>query len=251
MNHKLKNEILPRLLDTLPTLSWEQRILEIHSLNYQDKKISFSTSFSQEDQVITHIISTNNLSISVFTIDTGRLFEETYKTFQSTRDTYRNLLIETHFPESQSVQNLVRNQGINGFYESITNRLNCCHVRKVEPLGRALKGTDFWISGLRRDHSENRKNLPIAEYDDTMDLIKLYPLIDTSTDQIYNYILSNHIPYNTLYEKNFPSVGCAPCTRAISVGEHPRAGRWWWESGQSQECGLHIKNGKLVRKEAN
>jgi phosphoadenosine phosphosulfate reductase len=248
MYNKLKNEILPKLLDELPGLSWEQRLIVIQNQEFHNKKVSFSTSFSCEDQVITHIISTNNLFISVFTIDTGRLFEETYKTFQLTKETYTNLLIDTYFPEAQAIQNLVRKQGINGFYESVANRLNCCSVRKVEPLQRALKDSNFWISGLRRDHSDNRKNLPIAEYDETRDIIKLYPLVDAGSDDITDYILNHKIPYNILYDKNFLSIGCAPCTRAINFGEQARAGRWWWENEQSQECGLHIKNGKLVRK---
>lgn len=249
MHRELKNIVLPKLLDELLGLSWEQRLIALQTPAYKDKKISFSTSFGLEDQAITHIISTNNLPIAVFTIDTGRLFEETYRIFQLTRETYVNLLIEVYFPEAQEVQNLVRQQGINGFYESVTKRLNCCHIRKVEPLKRALKDSHFWISGLRRDQSDNRKDFPIAEYDESMNIIKIYPLIDASSDDIGNHIRDHKIPYNILHDKNFPSIGCAPCTRAVSFGEHPRAGRWWWENEQSQECGLHIKNGQLLRKE--
>ncbi len=142
---------------------------------------------------------------------------------------------------------MVNRQGINGFYESVEKRKACCFVRKVEPLNRALEGVDIWISGLRREHSDNRSDLPVVEYDAGRDIIKVYPLVDISEADVKAYIQNHAIPYNPLHDQGFPSIGCAPCTRAVAPGEHARSGRWWWEQENEQECGLHIKDGKLVR----
>ena len=243
---KIDREGLAKTLqETLSALPWEERLQAIAGVN--DAHVAFSTSFSFEDQMITHTIAAGDLPIRVFTLDTGRLFAETYETFQKTRELYFGLEIETYYPETESVEKLVKRNGINGFYESVEKRKACCFVRKVEPLNRALDGVDIWISGLRRGHSDNRSDLPVAEYDAMRDIIKVYPLIDVEEDDVKSYIHAHAIPYNPLHDKGFPSIGCAPCTRAVEPGEHPRAGRWWWEQQNDQECGLHIKDGKLVR----
>lgn len=237
--------MLNEIFDALNDVPWEKRISALSA--YNDKHITFSTSLSFEDQVITHLIANDSVPINVFTLDTGRLFEETHQVAQATREKYANLKIETFYPDTNTTQSLVKDQGINGFFESVENRKSCCSVRKVEPLNRALQGADIWISGLRRAHSENREELPIAEMDEGRGIIKIYPLIDVEEETLKTYIHNHDIPYNKLHDKGFPSIGCAPCTRAISAGEPMRAGRWWWEQDDAQECGLHIVDGKLVR----
>lgn len=234
-----------QILNDLTPLSWEGRLLKLGG--YSDHAKAFSTSFSVEDQVITHVIAKNDLPISIFTIDTGRLFEQTHNVFQKTRDVYRNIDIDTFCPDSSGVQNLVHKQGINGFFESVDKRRACCHIRKIEPLGRALDGVKIWVSGLRREHSDNRGNLPVAELDTGRNIIKIYPLIDVSDRDIKGFTEKHNVPYNILHDQGFPSIGCAPCTRAVAVGDHPRSGRWWWEQDKAQECGLHLVDGKLVR----
>ncbi len=233
------------MLDTLLKLQgvpWQER------LNNLVGSVAFSTSLSYEDQAITHLIASQNLDYRIFTLDTGRLFEETHKVAQATREKYPNIDLETFYPNAQSAQDLVQDQGINGFFESIEKRKACCGVRKVEPLGRALQGVDIWISGLRRAHSTGRGDLPIAELDAGHGVIKFYPLIDVDDDTVWNFVRDNDIPYNTLHDQGYPSIGCAPCTRAVATGEDMRAGRWWWEQEDAnQECGLHIVDGKLVR----
>ena len=246
LNIKSKNEELAAILLTeLADLPWQERLRKLGY--YSGQSIAFSTSFSLEDQAITHAIAIHTLPIRIFTIDTGRLFAETYETFQKTRDTYFGLEIETYYPDTRSLESLVKKQGVNGFYESVENRKACCFARKVEPLNRALAATNIWISGLRREHSDNRSDLPVVEYDAGRDIIKIYPVIDLSEGDVRAYIQNHAVPYNPLYDRGFPSIGCAPCTRAVAPGEHPRSGRWWWEQENEQECGLHIKDGKLVR----
>ncbi len=233
------------LLEELAPLSWEERLIALKNHAHLDAR--FSSSFSYEDQAMTHVIATHNLPVNVFTLDTGRLFEETYDVISATEKKYPALNISTYSPDTTGVQNLVSSQGINGFRDSIEARKKCCFIRKVEPLNRALDGADIWISGLRREHSDNRGELPLAELDESRGIIKLYPLIDVAEGTIKPYIERHDIPYNVLHDKGYPSIGCAPCTRAISAGEHPRAGRWWWEQEDAQECGLHMVNGRLVR----
>ncbi len=231
-----------------------EELLKLQDVPWQERlhtlcgSVAFSTSLSYEDQVITHLIADQDLPFRIFTLDTGRLFEETHKVAQATRETYPNIDIETFYPDAAAAQDLVQFQGINGFFESIDNRKNCCRVRKVEPLQRALKGVDVWISGLRRAHSQSREDLPIAEFDAGHDVLKFYPLIDVDDKTLWDYVHHNEIPYNELHDKGFPSIGCAPCTRAVADGEDMRAGRWWWEQEDAnQECGLHMVDGKLVR----
>jgi phosphoadenosine phosphosulfate reductase len=234
-----------QLKEELTGLPWAERLAAVPRL-WPELRVAFSTSFSFEDQVITEVIAKNKLPIRIFTLDTGRLFEEIHTVHQETRSKY-GLGIETYFPDAKAVESFVARNGINGFYQSVENRKGCCYIRKVEPLERALKGTDIWVSGLRHEHSETRDALPIAEWDAAHGVAKFYPLIDVGGDELWAYIKANSIPYNVLHDKGFPSIGCAPCTRAIMPGEPMRAGRWWWENADAQECGLHVVDGKLVR----
>jgi len=201
-------------------------------------RVSFSTSFGMEDQVITDMIFAENLPIKVFTLDTGRHFEETYKIHNRTLSQY-DKKIQVYHPNHSNVEQLLTNKGPFSFYESQENRKECCHIRKVEPLGRALQGEVIWITGLRRAQSENREHLDSFVFDATNEIIKYNPLIDWSLEQVQQYIKDHHIPYNILHDRGFASIGCAPCTRAIEPGQDFRAGRWWWENNSTQECGLH------------
>ncbi len=196
----------------------------------------FSSALGLEDQVITYWIG-QGLSIGIFTLDTGRLFQESYDLLDLTRKKYK-LDIKVYFPAQTKVEALVRDKGPNSFYESVENRKECCFIRKVEPLQRALAGAKVWITGVRADQSANRQTMPLVEWDDAHQVIKYNPLLHWSLDDVQKFIDQNKIPVNTLHKKGFPSIGCAPCTRAIMPGEDFRAGRWWWESS-AKECGLH------------
>jgi phosphoadenosine phosphosulfate reductase len=202
-------------------------------------KVTFSSSLGQEDQVITQLIASQNLPIQIFSLDTGRLFPETLDLLSRTEAKYKTR-IKVYYPETDSVENLVSENGINGFYESVENRKSCCYVRKVEPLKRALAGNEVWVTGLRAEQSANRSEMKRIEWDDANQILKYNPLLDWTFGQMIQYIQANKIPYNPLHDKGFISIGCAPCTRAISSGEDPRAGRWWWEESK-KECGLHSK----------
>ncbi len=199
--------------------------------------VAFSTSFGQEDQVLADIIWRNQLPVRVFTLDTGRLFQETYDLMDLTRARYKQPF-EIYFPETAAVEALVKEKGMNSFYDSVENRKECCYIRKVVPLNRALQGTKVWITGLRAEQSDNRHDMPALEWDEVRQLYKYNPLIHWTFEEMTAYLEKNNVPYNRLHDKGFISIGCAPCTRAIEPGEHPRAGRWWWESSQ-KECGLH------------
>jgi phosphoadenosine phosphosulfate reductase len=201
-------------------------------------KVAFSTSLSAEDQVITHHIFANKLPIRVFTLDTGRLFPETYSVLNATRERY-NQPIEVFFPKHEAVEKLVTEKGPISFYESLENRKECCFIRKVEPLNRALKGVEIWVTGLRAEHSENRKSMPMVESDESRGIIKVHPLTSWTTEEVKVEIAKHNIPYNVLHDRGFVSIGCQPCTRAIREGEDFRAGRWWWENNDKKECGLH------------
>jgi len=202
-------------------------------------KVVFSTSFGQEDQVITDLIATNNLPITIFTLDTGRLFQETYDVFHKTLKKY-NKEIKVCFPEASAVEKLLEEKGPNSFYESVENRKQCCFIRKVAPLTKALKGSSIWITGLRAEQSENRNDLTLFEYDAHFDIIKFNPLLKWTLAEVQKYIDDINVPQNALHKQGFVSIGCAPCTRAITPDEDIRAGRWWWESSH-KECGLHQK----------
>ena len=223
-------------LNNIEELSLEEVLKEI-ATQYGDKA-AFSTSLSWEDQVISHHIFANNLPIRVFTLDTGRMFPETYNVLNRTKDRYGKV-IEVYFPNNESVEKLVTSKGPFSFYESLENRKECCNIRKVEPLNRALKGVEVWITGLRAEHSDNRKDLSIVEKDDQRNIIKVNPLLNWSFEEVKAEISKHNIPYNILHDKGFVSIGCQPCTRAIKEGEDFRAGRWWWEDTSKKECGLH------------
>lgn len=201
-------------------------------------KVKFSTSLGQEDQVLTDIISRNAIPINIFTIDTGRLFNETYETLEKTRARYK-IDIGVYFPQADAVEKMVNQHGPNLFYDSVDNRHTCCGIRKVEPLNRALKDAALWITGLRASQTEHRKHIPVVEWLPDRKIYKVNPLLNWSFDDILNYIKTFSVPYNTLHDRGFVSIGCAPCTRAIEPGEDPRAGRWWWEISH-KECGLHL-----------
>lgn len=200
-------------------------------------KVVFSSSLGQEDQVLTDVIFKNDLPVKIFTIDTGRLFNETYELLDRTTARYKKN-IAVYFPNTADVEEFVATKGINSFYESVENRKECCHIRKVIPLNRALAGAKVWITGLRAEQSNNRHDMPMIEWSEEKQLYKFNPLIKWSYDDMISYIEKHNVPYNRLHDKGFISIGCAPCTRAIEPGEDARAGRWWWETSQ-KECGLH------------
>lgn len=204
-----------------------------------ETSIVFSSSLSLEDQAITHIIATEKLPVRIFTLDTGRHFAETYKTLESTRDRY-GISPEVYFPQTGAVEKLLQTKGPYSFYTSVEARQECCAIRKVEPLTRALKGADLWITGIRRAHSPDRSNLPFAEHDHTNNIVKYHPLLDWSDTQLREFISAHNIPYNRLQDRGFLSIGCEPCTRAVQPGESIRSGRWWWEDPDKKECGLHV-----------
>ena len=222
------NEILGKA-DVVHALQW----LSDHVVF----KPVFSTSFGQEDQVLIDLIARNELDIPVFTLDTGRLFQETYEVFDATRRKY-NKAIEVYFPLQEAVAALVTEKGPQSFYESLENRKECCNIRKIEPLRRALKPYNVWITGLRAAQSSNRQSLQRFQYDSGFDIIKFNPLLDWSLDEVTDYLDRFKVPQNTLHKQGYISIGCAPCTRAIRPGEDIRAGRWWWETSK-KECGLH------------
>jgi phosphoadenosine phosphosulfate reductase len=197
-----------------------------------------STSFSFEDQVITHAILSNKLPFDIFTLDTGRLFAETYSVWSSTNEAYHTH-IKAYYPDAVALQAFVAQHGPNSFYESVDNRKTCCHIRKVEPLKRALAGNQVWITGLRAEHSAARESLEQLEWDEANQVMKYHPLLHWTTEEVRAYIQQHNVPYNPLHDKGFVSIGCAPCTRAIKAGESFRAGRWWWEEADKKECGLH------------
>ena len=201
-------------------------------------KVVFSSSLGQEDQLLTDVIFKNQIPITVFTIDTGRLFNETYELLDKTIARYKQA-IQVYFPEASDVEEFVLAKGINSFYESVDNRKECCYIRKVKPLNRALSGAKVWVTGLRNEQSANRSNMPLIELDENRQLYKLNPLINWTYRDVMDYITRYNVPCNQLHDKGFFSIGCAPCTRAIEAGEDARAGRWWWESSH-KECGLHL-----------
>lgn len=213
-------------------------------------RVVFTTSFGIEDQLITHQIFTKSLPIEVVTLDTGRLFPETYKVWQETEERYQ-VRIRAVYPRSAALSALIADQGINGFYHSKDARLSCCEVRKVEPLRRALAGARGWVTGLRAGQSDGRARTMFADWDAEHGLVKIAPLFDFSRDEVSAACEALGVPINVLHAQGFASIGCAPCTRAVGPGEPERAGRWWWESDSGKECGLHLDgSGRLARSAA-
>ena len=226
---------LNHLLENTKNLTWQDK-LRFVAREFSD--VTFSSSFSIEDQVITDFIAENKLSIEVFTLDTGRLPKETYEVWQNSLDKYP-LKILAYYPDAKNLQELVNKEGINPFYKSKELRLKCCEIRKIEPLKLALKGKKLWISGLRKEHSASRGQKDFFENDEIFGLIKFYPLLELSEVEVWDYIKKNRVPFSELYNQGYRSIGCEPCTKAISPEENIRAGRWWWEDDSKKECGLH------------
>lgn len=236
MFFSLKNKV-SRLAGKVQAFSTDE-MLKYVSEKFKDE-VTFSTSFSYEDQVITHKILRASLPVKIFTLDTGRLFPETYSVWSATNERYYTH-VKPYYPDHSLIENFVSEKGPNSFYESVENRKGCCYIRKVEPLKRALKGNSIWITGLRAEHSSGRQDIAQVEWDETNNVIKYHPLLHWSFDEVKDYISRNKIPYNPLHDRGFVSIGCAPCTRAIKPGEDFRAGRWWWEESDKKECGLHV-----------
>lgn len=233
----MSTAIVQTLLEKTKDFSIEETFTFLAN-EYKDQVV-FSTSFGQEDQVITAMIAKSEAPITIFTLDTGRLFQETYDVFHRTQKKYK-LPIKVYFPEAKAVEELLEKKGPNSFFESVENRKECCFIRKVVPLKKALAGNKIWITGLRAEQSENRSDLHLFEYDANFDLVKFNPLLKWTLEEVQKYIDDNNVPQNSLHKKGFISIGCAPCTRAIAPGEDIRAGRWYWEQSH-KECGLHQK----------
>jgi phosphoadenosine phosphosulfate reductase len=214
-----------------------EEVLKYFITEYPEK-IALASSMGAEDQVLTRMVCSIDPAARIFTLDTGRLFPETYQLIDETNKFFQTS-IEVFFPDFRQTEKMVALKGINLFYHSIENRKECCHVRKIEPLKRAFENLDVWICGLRRDQSVTRLSVKMIEWDEANGLIKVNPLINWTEEQVWNDIHQHKIPYNVLHDKGFPSIGCQPCTRAISAGEDVRAGRWWWEEPEHKECGLH------------
>jgi len=226
-----------------------QEIIRYFLDKYGDR-VALASSLGLEDQVLTDMMLKINPEARIFTIDTGRLFPETYSLIDRTNITY-GIKMEVYFPEYGSIEGYVRSNGVNAFYESVEKRKECCRLRKILPLQRALSTLDVWICGLRREQSVTRTEIKVVEYpkdtstssshtNEADRLIKVNPLINFTEEDLWEYIRANKAPYNSLHEKGFPSIGCSPCTRAVASGEDIRAGRWWWENPEHKECGLHI-----------
>ena len=203
-------------------------------------QVTFANSMGAEDMVLTDVIMREQLPIEIFTLDTGRLPVETYDLIADVESQYQTRL-KVMFPRFETVQQYVQTNGMNAFYESIELRKACCHMRKVEPLGRALQGKKAWITGMRAQQSATRTDLPVREFDAGNQLEKFNPLSDWTEKEVWAYIRLHEVPYNKLHDQFYPSIGCAPCTRSVAMGEDIRAGRWWWEDPTSKECGLHVK----------
>ncbi len=230
------HSIVYQLIKELEGKSITEKLRQL-ALSFPEKVV-FTTSFGYEDQVITDMIFTEDIPLEVVTLDTGRMFEETYKAFRSTVEKYGKN-IRVFFPPADKVEKLMTEKGPFSFYESVENRKECCFIRKVIPLKRALEGKSVWITGLRADQSANRSTLHEFEWDEANGIVKFNPLIDWNIDQVKQYVKEKHVPYNVLHDRGFISIGCEPCTRAVRPGEDFRAGRWWWEQNSGKECGLH------------
>jgi phosphoadenosine phosphosulfate reductase len=202
-------------------------------------KVIITTSFGLEDQVLTDLICTNHFPVKIVTLDTGRLFEETYKVFARTIEKY-SITIETIHPDPIELSDLLKQKGPFSFYESVENREECCYIRKVKPLQKALAGFKVWITGLRSEQSESREKISLIEPDENFGIIKYNPLLNWTLEEVRASIIENNIPYNVLHDRGYPSIGCAPCTRAVMKGDDIRSGRWWWENDGKKECGIHV-----------
>ena len=218
------------------TTTLKQRL---HHIAESHRNARFASSLAVEDMVITDVIAREGLNIGIFTLDTGLLHQETLDLLDNLGRTYPNIHIERFQPIQADAEHYVEEKGKYAFYESVEVRRECCHIRKIEPLNRAIKGADAWLTGQRREQSATRTELPFAEADKARGIDKYNPIFDWSETDVWTYILANNVPYNDLYHQGFPSIGCDPCTRQVKEGEDIRAGRWWWENKDSKECGLH------------
>jgi phosphoadenosine phosphosulfate reductase len=229
----------------------ESQLLQVlHELCAHHRRLSFASSLGMEDMVLTDVIARHQLPIDIFTLDTGRLPEETYSFLALASEHYAPLKIRVIAPEAQMIESLVASIGINGFYKHLEARKACCAARKIEPLKRALVGAQAWITGLRHEQSEARSAITFQTVDPLTGLDKYNPLLEWNSQAVQEYLDHHHVPVNALHAQGYPSIGCAPCTRAVQPHEHPRAGRWWWEEPQraGQECGLHVnEEGVLAR----
>jgi phosphoadenosine phosphosulfate reductase len=245
-------------MDGNKTLSAEQVLAETRELDAGEllafalerfgDRVALSSSFGAEDQVLTDMLCGISDKPRIFTLDTGRLPEETYEVIAATRARY-GVSIQILFPDYKQVEEMVNARGPNLFYESVENRKLCCRIRKIEPLKRVLGGLDAWICGLRAEQSTTRTDLERVEWDETFGLLKLSPLADWATEQVWDHIRTHEVPYNKLHDQGYPSIGCAPCTRAIGPDEDIRAGRWWWEQPEHKECGLHWRETDSKKRE--
>jgi phosphoadenosine phosphosulfate reductase len=241
----MKPSLAEALAPRLAVLDLDHRLFLVREII--PGRIVFTTSFGIEDQFITHSIFTQGLDIDIVTLDTGRLFPQTYETWEQTEARYARR-IGAVYPQAEPLQKLVAEQGINSFYQSVENRMACCHLRKVEPLSRVLAGVSGWITGLRADQSDERADVALIEFDEARRLLKINPLADYSREQVATATEEFSIPVNPLHAEGFLSIGCAPCTRAVSPGEPERAGRWWWENDDKKECGLHVAEDGTLRR---
>ena len=234
----MENNSIEKLNQQFASLSLEKAFETLSTLGF--KNIAFSTSLGQEDQVLTDVIFRNNHPIKVFTLDTGRLFEQTYDVLDKTQKKY-NKSISSFAPDNNELEALLDSKGPYSFYDSIENRKECCSIRKINPLQKALKGVDLWITGLRASQSNSRSTLSFFSYDDAFGLPKFNPLVNWTLEEVENYLEQNNVPQNSLHKKGYVSIGCEPCTRAVKPGEDIRSGRWWWEESK-KECGLHLNH---------
>ena len=234
----MENNSIEKLNQQFASLSLEEAFETLSTLGF--KNIAFSTSLGQEDQVLTDVIFKNNHPIKVFTLDTGRLFEKAYDVLDKTQKKY-NKSIFSFAPDNNELEILLDSKGPYSFYDSIENRKECCSIRKINPLLKALKGVDLWITGLRASQSNSRSTLSFFSYDDAYGLPKFNPLVNWTLEEVENYLEQNNVPQNSLHKKGFVSIGCEPCTRAVKPGEDIRSGRWWWEESK-KECGLHLNH---------
>ncbi|MDA8850683.1 phosphoadenylyl-sulfate reductase [Flavobacteriaceae bacterium] len=234
----MENNSIEKLNQQFASLSLEKAFETLSTLGF--KNIAFSTSLGQEDQVLTDVIFRNNHPIKVFTLDTGRLFEQTYDVLDKTQKKH-NKSISSFAPDNNELEALLDSKGPYSFYDSIENRKECCSIRKINPLQKALKGVDLWITGLRASQSNSRSTLSFFSYDDAFGLPKFNPLVNWTLEEVENYLEQNNVPQNSLHKKGYVSIGCEPCTRAVKPGEDIRSGRWWWEESK-KECGLHLNH---------
>jgi phosphoadenosine phosphosulfate reductase len=239
INKVRMEELAKKLCEDLKNNTPEE-ILRYFIQEY-DGKVAFATSLGIEDQAITDMIVKLDKATKIFTLDTGRIFPETYEVIEETNKKY-GIKIKAYFPDYKRVEEMINTKGVNLFYESVENRKMCCNIRKTIPLKRALENVDVWVTGIRKDQSITRFYTPLVEWDDKHQVMKVNPLLKWSEKDTWKYIKENDVPYNKLHDKGFTSIGCQPCTRAIEPGEEIRAGRWWWEAPEQKECGLHVRD---------